>query len=137
MRAKNAKTKRGNKEKIISRSLNISQSTKISLLAILILSLGFGFLMIRGTFYDTSLSQNINTTVSASRNKTSLTSKAILSPLGLSAALAAGGKTINFFWTPNERTQFYRLYHGIKPVVSGVPQDFGESYDSQNYATSL
>lgn len=67
----------------------------------------------------------------ASQAETSFFKEA-LSPLGLSASLAAGGQKLTFFWTLNNTsTKFYRLYHGVS---SGV---YSESYDSQDLASSL
>lgn len=110
----------------------ISQTSKISLLIIFILALGFELVMINGTFFSSSLSKTIAINSQTNKNTYNILTKINLAPLGLQAALAAGSKTINFFWTPNDSlTKSYRLYHGI------ATSTYNESYDSQFNASSM
>lgn len=111
-----------------------THNLKLVLLLAFSLILGLEFLVIQRTFSDFYRQSDleIQALINDGKEQLNLAKKDALQPLGLSAALAAGSKNINFFWTPNnDSTQFYRLYHGIE---SG---QYNESYDSQLKANSI
>ncbi|MFA5163591.1 MAG: DUF4215 domain-containing protein [Patescibacteria group bacterium] len=110
----------------------LPHNLKLILLLVFTFILGLEFLVIQRTFSDFYKESDAEIQALLNSGRMNLVKKNALPPLGLSAALAAGSKTINFFWTPNnDSTQFYRLYHGVE---SGV---YSESYDSQLKASNI
>jgi len=111
-----------------------THNLKLVLLLVFTLILSLEFLVIQRTFSDFYRQSDleIQALINDGKEQLNLAKKDALQPLGLSAALAAGSKNINFFWTPNnDSTQFYRLYHGIES------HKYNESYDSQLKANSI